>query len=532
MRRSVICCVVVLVPTLVLAGCGASGQGPQTWLDRPLDGSRLPLGPVTILAHASDADGVSSFEFSIDGDPLATVPASGGRLGEATAGWTPTEPGTYTIGAIATDSAGNVGSEATSVVTVGDLPEASPTSPPEPEGGEILFFVEPELVPAGGCAVLRWEVHLPTEALLDGESVPAAGEREVCPEATRIYELLVPEHDQVRFATLHVELPFEGIEILLAVDPDVIPQGECALLVWEVHGPEEWPSLLDGSEVPHFGEREVCPPSTNSYELLVETPDGAQVRTVTLRVEAAEEPTSPAEPTPRPPAEPTTAPPTGPTPTSPSGCPGAPVISYFTANPSTINAGQSSTLDWGAVTNGNSSELVRSVVIEPGLGEVGSPGQRVVSPGSTTTYTMIANGCGGETRQQVTIVVNPAPAPPSGIDLAITDLYADGLYGSVWARITNHGPGTVSNQTIHITCQWDESMSGRPLGPGQMGPIPLPIGSLSSGQTQAFNADISVTLGDDHEYDMTCTIQVPFNDPNPGNNSHSETLTKQSPGGT
>jgi hypothetical protein len=519
MRRSVICCVVVLVPTLVLAGCGASGQGPQTWLDRPLDGSRLPLGPVTILAHASDADGVSSFEFSIDGDPLATVPASGGRLGEATAGWTPTEPGTYTIGAIATDSAGNVGSEATSVVTVGDLPEASPTSPPEPEGGEILFFVEPELVPAGGCAVLRWEVHLPTEALLDGESVPAAGEREVCPEATRIYELLVPEHDQVRFATLHVELPFEGIEILLAVDPDVIPKGECALLVWEVHGPEEWPSLLDGSEVPHFGEREVCPPSTNSYELLVETPDGAQVRTVTLRVEAAEEPTSPAEPTPRPPAEPTTAPPTGPTPTSPSGCPGAPVISYFRANPSTINVGESSTLEWGAVTNGSSDVLVRSVVINPGLGEVGSPGSRAVNPGSTTTYTLVATGCGGTAQKQVTLSVNPAVF---SADLAITDLRAEPPSLEVRGDITNRGPGTVSNVTVQLSCQWDEYDPIEGIhNTGHVGPMPILIGDLSAGQTQVFNTDIPVRPGQ-YQVDFSCTIQVPFNDPNPGNNTYSE----------
>jgi len=531
MKRSIICCVVVLVPALVLAACGAAGQGPMTWIDRPLDGSQLPLGPVTILAHASDADGVSSFEFSIDDDPLATVPASGGRLGEATAGWTPTEPGTYTIRARATDSAGNVGSDATSVVTVGEVLTPSPTMPHEADEGEILFIVEPELVPAGGCAILRWEVHPPTEPLLDGERVPAAGEREVCPEATRTYELLVPEHDQVRFATLHVEQPSEASEIFLAADPEAIPQGECAMLIWEVHAPEEWPSLLDGREVAHFGEEQVCPPTTTSYELLVETPEGPQVRTLTLHVEAPEEPTRPAEPTPQPPAVPTTAPPTGPTPTSPPGCPGAPVISYFRSDPSTINAGESSTLEWGSVTNGNSSVLVRSVVIEPGLGEVGSPGQRVVHPGATTTYTMIATGCGGETRQQVTIVVNPAPAPPSGIDLAITDLYAESLYGPLWARISNHGPGTVNNKTIQISCQWNESISGRPLGSDQTEPIPIPIGNLSPGQTQAFNTDIPLRLHEDHEYDMTCTIQVPFNDPNGGNNSHSETLTQQNPGG-
>ena len=446
--------------------------------------------------------------------------------------WTPTAPGIYTVGARATDSAGNTGSEATSVITVGEMTEAFPTLPPEPsEEGEIVFFVEPDVIPPGGCAALHWEVHPPAEALLDGEGVPATGEREVCPEATTTYELLVPERDQVRTVTLHVEAPPEEMAIIFVVDPDGIPQGQCAVLRWEVAAPEEWRTLLDGSEVPHLGEREVCPPRSTSYELLVETPDGPQVRTVTLHVEAAEEPTTPPGPTAQPPAEPTATSPTGPTPTSPPGCPGAPVISSFTASPSTITAGQSSTLSWGAVTNGNTSQLVGSVVINPGLGEVGSPGSRVVSPGSTTTYTLVATGCGGERTKEITIVVNPAPVPPSGIDLAITDLYAAGLYGPVWARITNHGPATATNATIQISCQWDESDPIEGIhNPGQMGPMALPIGSLSPGQTQAFNTDISLDLPS-YRYDITCTIQVPFTDPNGSNNSHSETLTEQNPGG-
>jgi hypothetical protein len=525
MSRSVIWFSAALAMSVLLAACGAPGRGPMAWLDQPLDGSRLPLAPVTILAHAADADGVASFEFFIDQDPLATAPAGGGRLGQATVGWTPADPGTYTVRARAIDSAGNAGSEATSVVTIGRLFEPSPTSAPGREEGEISFFVEPEVIPAGGCAVLRWEVYPPAGALLDGEEVPPTGEREVCPEETTGYQLLVPEREQERTVTLHVEGPGEAeLGMFLAVDPDVIPQGQCAMLIWEVGAPDEWGVLLDGSEVSHFGESEVCPPGTTSYELLVETPDGPQVRTVTLHVEGGTEPTAPSQPT--------STPATVPSPTAPPGCPGAPVISYFRANPSTINAGGTSTLEWGRVTNGNSDVLVRSVVIQPGLGEVGSPGQRPVNPQTTTVYTLIATGCGGERRQEVTVVVSQAPPPsPSGIDLAITDLYAQSLYGPLWARITNHGPGTVNNATIQISCQLDRFISGRPLGSIPMGPISIPIGNLSPGQTQAFNTDIPLELPG-YEYDITCTIQVPFNDPNAGNNTHSETLTKQNPGGT
>jgi len=540
MRRSIFCSIgVLLISLFLVASCAAPGQGPMTWLDRPLDGSHLPLGPVTILAHASDADGVASFEFSIDEDPLATVPASGGRLGDATAGWTPTEPGTYTVRARATDSAGNVGSEATSVVTVGELPTPSPTVPAERDEGEILFLVEPELIAPGACAVLRWEVNPPVEALLDGEGVTPAGEREVCPPETISYELAVPEWGQARSVTLHVEGAPEEVGIFFVVDPDAIAPGGCATLIWEVGAPAEWTTLVEGSEVPHTGQQQVCPASTTTYELAVEAPDGFQTtRTVTLQVESAQRQTPSAEPSPRPtrsvepspqPTRTTVAPPA---PTSAPGCAGAPVISYFRANPSTINAGETTTLEWGKVTNGNSDILVASVIIEPGLGEVGSPGSRQVSPNRTTTYVMTATGCGGPATAEVTVVVNPASPTPSGTDLALTDLYAQSLHGPLGAELTNRGPGTINNATIQISCQWTsrDLIEGIDVS-GQEGPIAVPIGNLSRGQTYSFSTGISMELPS-YQYTMTCSIAVPFNDPNPGNNTHSETFTKDTPGGT
>jgi len=133
MRWSPICRIVVLVMVLVLAACAAQGQGPMTWLDRPLDGATLPLEPITVQAHASDADGVASIEFFVDETSLTTASAGGGRLADATVEWNPTEPATYTVRARATDSQGNPGSDATSVVTVGQVlaPSPPPTVAPE-----------------------------------------------------------------------------------------------------------------------------------------------------------------------------------------------------------------------------------------------------------------------------------------------------------------------------------------------------------------------------------------------------------------
>src|SRR5215470_10950534 len=62
-----------------------------------------------------------------------------------------------------------------------------------------------------------------------------------------------------------------------------------------------------------------------------------------------------------------------------------PVINSFTAEPSTIDRGQSSTLRW-SISNAT------DMTIDQGVGAVQSQGQRSVSPGSTSTYTLVANG--------------------------------------------------------------------------------------------------------------------------------------------
>ena len=531
MKRPIICLAAVLVLTLALSACGAPGQGPRTWLDRPLDGARLPLAPVTIQAHASDADGVASFQFFVDDAPLVTTTADGGRLGTAMVEWNPTAPGTYTIRARGVDNQGNAGSDATSVVTVGELPQASPTPAAESGEGEIILVVEPDVVPPGGCAVLHWQVNPPAEALLDGEGVPSEGEREVCVEATTTYNLAVPERGQTQMATLHVETGQEPtpagpgeVQITFTADRTNLSFGECAMLMWTVQGGEA--VVLQGEPVPFSGESEVCPQETTPYTLAVyvgmgpPSPPMAERELVIVVGEPSAITPSPTYAAPTATAVRSTAtPPPGPTPTQPAGCPGPPVISFFTVSPSTITTGQSSTLSWGAVTNGNTSQLVGSVVINPGLGEVGSPGSRVVSPGSTTTYTLVATGCGGTAQQQVTVTVNPAVF---SADLAITDLRAEAPSLEVHGDITNRGPGTVSNATVQLSCQWDDYDPIEGIhNTGQVGPMPILIGNLSPGQTQVFNTDIRVRPGQ-YQVDFSCSIQVPFNDPNPGNNSYSE----------
>lgn len=82
-----------------------------------------------------------------------------------------------------------------------------------------------------------------------------------------------------------------------------------------------------------------------------------------------------------------------------------PVINSFTAEPGSIERGQSSTLRWSVSNSTDTS-------IDQGVGAVQSQGQRSVSPTGTTTYTLIANGPGGSDTRSVTVSVSTPPPPP------------------------------------------------------------------------------------------------------------------------
>ena len=103
-------------------------------------------------------------------------------------------------------------------------------------------------------------------------------------------------------------------------------------------------------------------------------------------------------------------PPPAPAPVAPPPAPAAPVVAQFTAEPSTIQRGQSATLRWeigGEATN---------VSLNQGIGTVRSTGSQQVSPGNSTTYTLTAAGPGGSVTSSATVTVvtppPPAPAPP------------------------------------------------------------------------------------------------------------------------
>ena len=98
--------------------------------------------------------------------------------------------------------------------------------------------------------------------------------------------------------------------------------------------------------------------------------------------------------------------------------PPAPTAS-ISANPSTINAGQSTQLTW-------TTENATDVSIE-GIGKVQASGSQTVTPTDSTTYRLAASGPGGTQEASTRVTVNrPAPvvqqeAPPSLTDQQLFD---------------------------------------------------------------------------------------------------------------
>ena len=111
------------------------------------------------------------------------------------------------------------------------------------------------------------------------------------------------------------------------------------------------------------------------------------------------------------PGPPTPKPPDGNTSTTSAS---RPIIASFTAEPSTIEKGQSSTLRWNI---NNATDMT----IDQGLGAIQSRGQRQVFPANTTTYTLTASGPGGTDTRSVTVEVSTAPAPPTTTTIGPTE---------------------------------------------------------------------------------------------------------------
>ena len=124
----------------------------------------------------------------------------------------------------------------------------------------------------------------------------------------------------------------------------------------------------------------------------------------------------------------------------------APVIVNFTANPTTINAGQSSTLSW-QVTNADT-------VVITSLGTVALTGSQAVTPAATTTYTLTATHGTQTATAQATVTVNAGTSLPRIVSFAPNPATVDfGQSSSLQWVVQNATTVTIDNSigTVGLT---------------------------------------------------------------------------------
>jgi hypothetical protein len=138
-----------------------------------------------------------------------------------------------------------------------------------------------------------------------------------------------------------------------------------------------------------------------------------------------------------------------------------PAINSFSANKSSIEEGETTTLTWNT-TNAS------SVIISPGVGSVAASGSTTVTPTTTTTYTLTANGeSGNPASSTTTISVTPRISPsisigqttikrgqstslswnaPGAVRVTITDVGEVGISGTI-----NVSPEETATYTLTAT---------------------------------------------------------------------------------
>lgn len=356
----------LLTALVLLTGCGLLGPAkPTVIISSPASGSQYQVGQdVAVQSTSSDAQGIIRVELFADGNSVKMDPSP---TGQAQAQftviqvWKANSPGAHTLIVRATDNQGNVGESAVTVNVTGEAATTNATATPA--------ATSPSATTAPSVA---------TATNIPPAQPSATGAPSACTNAFQfIADVTIPDGQTVAPGGSFVKtwrvkntgtctwdsaytIVFVAGEQLGAPSPSLIPQA------------------APGATI-DISLSMVAPasPGVHSSGWRLRAGNGVQFgATLTAVISVPGTPVA-------------------------TGCSGTPNISSFTASPSTINLGQSSTLSWGAVTNAD------AVDIDQGIGGKPTPGSVSVSPTASTLYTLTAH-CGATTatRQvKVTVVV-------------------------------------------------------------------------------------------------------------------------------
>jgi len=159
----------------------------------------------------------------------------------------------------------------------------------------------------------------------------------------------------------------------------------------------------------------------------------------------------------------------------------APVTGSFSAAPTQINCGQSSTLTW------QTAETVDTSISN--IGAVAPSGTQTVSPRATTTYDFSSIGPGGKVASSSTVNVN------TRVDASISASPSDLQYRQIGDKVLSNPSSTVSWQTSNADNIMVDGKSASASGTQTVSAQPSDTSAVpEGGQTRTIDQNKTVTL--------------------------------------
>jgi len=327
----------------------------------------IAAGQVSLDASAShDPDGDAiTFQWSQVSGPAVSL----NGMNQARATFTAVEGQSYGFRVVVRDTEGQQGVDTVTVTTGVTEPVTI-----------ARFQAVPDRIRSGDRSTLDWQVQNADSVQISTlGTVQANGQRDVSPTQTTQYRLTArnARGEVSAVATVVVEEIPPAQFLACTVSPMNILAGEAATITYATANADTV-SISGVGNVAGSGNQTVSPAETTTYTLTANNARGPVTCQVTVQVATVP----------------------------------APRIISFTANPTTITAGQSSTLTWN-VENADTVDI-------SGIGTVPAQGSQAVSPNTTVTFVITARNRAGTAQANAPITVNPPVVQPPPPDQAPT----------------------------------------------------------------------------------------------------------------
>ena len=341
------------------------------------------------------------------------------------------------------------------------------------------FTASDTTITASENTTLSWSVsgtdtgaYPMTLTLSPGGDVSDQTQATVSPDVDTTYTLTAENAFGSDSDTVAIDVGVAPTVTSFTATPEAIESGQSSTLAWAVDGTAPFTYEIDQGVGTVAGtSTSVSPTSTTTYTLTVTSDFGSDARSTTVQVGDA------------------------------------PSITSFTASDTTITATQDTTLSWN-VTGATPMTLT----LDPG-GDVSGQSSAVVSPDSTTTYTLTATNSFGEATDTLEITVGTAPsitsftATPSTITEGESSLLewavsGDGTFtyeidqgvGIVAGTSTTVSPTSTTTYTLTVTTDFGSASDTETVTVEAAGTTIAPTSSTCDGVAVGVTCAVAISL--------------------------------------